>query len=341
MKRNIIVIGASTGGFEALKRLIGDLPADINAAILIVWHLSPESINVLHHMLNRQNTIKAAPALDREQLAFNRIYTATPDKHLVLEKGSIRVTRGPKENRFRPSVDVLFRSAAIAYGPRVIGVVLSGSLDDGTAGLWTIKQHGGTAIQDPNEAESPSMPANALRNVDIDHVVPMAAMAELLTRLTTEPAAAKKDPDPAYEDRTREEIRIAIQDDRRVDIETYGQWSPLTCPECHGALAALKEGGRVRYRCHTGHAFSVDSLIDALSASIDESLWSAIRGIKENVLLLNQLGNHFVEKQQPALASLFFHKATHAETRMDLVWKAVLGNEQLNADTIRETSGHK
>src|SRR5881227_722813 len=140
-KRNIIVIGASAGGFEALKQLVGDLPRDLDAAVFIVWHMSPDVTGILPYVLNKQKTLTAAHAVDREPITFNRIYIAPPDHHLLLDRGHVRVTRGPKENRFRPAVDPLFRSAAYVYNTRVIGIVLTGALDDGTAGLWTIKHY--------------------------------------------------------------------------------------------------------------------------------------------------------------------------------------------------------
>src|SRR5687768_9980752 len=170
--RNIIVIGASAGGFDALKTLVSGLPPDLEASIFIVWHMAPDIRGVMPQVLNRINGIYAAHAYDNEAIKPNRIYVAPPDRHLLVEKDRVRVTRGPKENRFRPAVDPLFRSAAYAHKQQVIGVVLSGALDDGTAGLWTVKHCGGLAIvQEPLDAEVPSMPENALREVAADHVV--------------------------------------------------------------------------------------------------------------------------------------------------------------------------
>ncbi len=186
-KKNIIVIGASAGGFEAIKQLTAALPADLDAAIFIVWHMSPDVTGILPQVINREKTMLAANAIDHEPIVSNRIYVAPPDRHLLLEKGIVRITRGPKENRFRPAVDPLFRSAAYIYGARVIGIVLSGALDDGTSGLWTIKNRGGIAIvQEPAEAEVPSMPENAIAAVEVDYRVSIAEMVPLLIRLTSE-----------------------------------------------------------------------------------------------------------------------------------------------------------
>jgi two-component system chemotaxis response regulator CheB len=186
-KRNIIVIGASTGGFEALKKLIRGLPPTIDASIFIVWHMSPDGHGILPHVLNGVNSLYAAHAQDMEPINSGRIYVAPPDHHLLLEKGRVRISRGPKENRFRPAIDPLFRSAAYHYKNRVIGIILSGGLDDGSAGLWAIKQFGGLAVvQDPADAEAPSMPEHALQAVEADHKVSVSEMPVLLADLVQE-----------------------------------------------------------------------------------------------------------------------------------------------------------
>src|SRR5687767_1547845 len=163
-KRNIVVIGASSGGYEALKKLIAGIHDQLDAAIFIVWHMSPQVSGILPYALNGLSTMTAVNASDKEDIKPGNIYVAPPDHHLMLEKGRMRIMRGPKENRFRPAVDPLFRSAAFEYGPEVIGIILSGALDDGSARLWAVKNCGGIAIvQDPNDAEVASMPKNALK----------------------------------------------------------------------------------------------------------------------------------------------------------------------------------
>jgi two-component system chemotaxis response regulator CheB len=338
--RNIIVVGASAGGFEALKKLTADLPADLRASVFIVWHMSPDIHGVLPQVLNRQSTIFAAHAYDYEPITPNRIYVAPPDCHLLIECGYVRVTRGPKENRFRPAVDPLFRSAAYTYGGRVIGVVLSGALDDGTAGLWTVKHRGGIAIvQDPNDAEVSSMPESAMREVAIDYCVPVAEMADLLARLSQEQVAEASEgvmKNEAENERTAIEIRIAAQDSAfESGIMKFGELTPYTCPECHGVLSALKDGSITRYRCHTGHAFSADSLLATITENIEDSLYNAIRGVEESVMLLNHIGDHFADMNQPKLAAVYFRKAKEAERRAQLIRQSVLSNEQLNKDRLR------
>jgi two-component system, chemotaxis family, protein-glutamate methylesterase/glutaminase len=341
--RNIIVIGASAGGFEALKNLVKDLPPDLQASIFIVWHMSPDVTGVLPHVLNRAGRLPAKNAEDGEKIEPSRIYVAPPDRHLIIENSHVRVTRGPKENRFRPAVDPLFRSAAYTYGARVIGVILSGALDDGTSGLWTIKHHGGVAVvQDPLDAEMPSMPQNAISEVEVDHVVPVSEMADLLVRLSREKAA--KTSEVVMEDgnkQTEFEIRTATEDKANMDIMKFGELTPFTCPDCHGVLFRLTDGKRPRFRCHTGHAFSSDSLLTTVTESIEESLWSAIRCIEESVMLLNHMGNHFVDNGQTHLAALYFKKAYEAEDRGNLVRRTVMNHERLSNDSLREQAGNE
>ena len=264
--QRIIVIGASAGGFEALKKIVKELPADFNAPLFIVWHMSPDIRGILPQVLNRVNSIYAAHAYDREEIKSNRIYVAPPDYHLLLEEGTVRVTHGPKENRFRPAVDPLLRSAAYAYGSRVIGVILSGALDDGTAGLWTVKHYGGTAIvQDPMDAEVPSMPENAIREVNVDYCVGVSEIAKLLVRLTKQPV---KKEEVMKDEQTKKEIEIAAEENAlEKGLMNLGELTPFSCPECQGVLSRLQNNNIIRYRCHTGHAYSV---ADALMTSITD-----------------------------------------------------------------------
>lgn len=336
--RNIIVIGASAGGFEALRKLVAKLPKNFGASLFIVWHMSPDIRGVLPQVLNRLETIYAAHAYDGELISPNRIYVATPDHHLLIERGRVRVTRGPKENRFRPAVDPLFRSAAHAYGKRVIGAVLSGALDDGTAGLWTIKQHGGIAIvQNPLDAEVPSMPENALREVEVDYSVSIAEMADLFVRLSQERIAESAEESMNGDKKTEIEIRIAAEDNAfEAGVMTLGKLTPFTCPECHGVLSKLIDGKLIRYRCHTGHAYSADSLLASITENIENSLYNVVRGVEESIMLLNHLGDHFAEVNQRKLAALYFQKAQEAELRAQAVRQAILQHEQLSKDNLRQ-----
>jgi two-component system chemotaxis response regulator CheB len=331
----IIVIGASTGGFEAFKTIIQNLPTDFEPPIFIVWHMAPNIRGVLPQVLNRQNQIFAAHAFDKEEIKPNRIYIAPPDHHLLIEQGRVRISHGPKENRFRPAVDPLFRSAAYNYGKQVIGIILSGALDDGTAGLWTIKHYGGIAIvQDPMDAEVSSMPKNAMHEVKVDYCVGVSEMADLLVRLSKEPLP--ENADVMKDEQTKKEIDIASEENAlEKGILQFGELTPFTCPECHGVLSRLHNDKIVRYRCHTGHAYSVDALMTALTEKIEDSLYSAIRGMDESIMLLNHIGDHYAEANEPKFAALYFKKAKEALERSLWVHKAALSHEQLSSDSLR------
>jgi len=333
----LIVIGASSGGFETLKKIIHALPVDFNPPIFIVWHMSTEGTGILPMVLNRENKIPASHAYDKEPIQPNHIYVAPPDYHLLIEDGMVRTTRGPKENRFRPAIDPLFRSAAYSHTGHVIGIILSGALDDGTAGLWAVKSYGGTAVvQDPRDAEVASMPQSALREVNVDYCVPASEIADLLVRLAKEPVKTSA----IMEDRKiKKEIDIAAGKPamEKGDLP-FGELTPYTCPECHGVLSRIHDDKLVRYRCHTGHAYSTDTLMADISEKIETSLYNAMRGIDESVILLNHIGDHFAESNQPKLAALYFKKAKEASDRSQLVRKAVIRNEQLSKSKLEHQS---
>jgi two-component system, chemotaxis family, protein-glutamate methylesterase/glutaminase len=333
--QRIIVIGASSGGFEAMRKIVRKLPADFEPPIFVVWHMSSDVRGILPQVFNRENKIFAAHASDSEMISPGRIYVAPPDYHLLLQDGKVRVTHGPKENRFRPAVDPLFRSAALAYGARVVGVILSGALDDGTAGLWTVKQHGGTAVvQDPIDAEVSSMPKNAMQKVSVDYCLPATEIADLLVRLSKETI---KNNGVMTDDQTRKEIQIAGEAHAMKKGELmFGELTPYTCPECHGVLSRLRNGNIVRYRCHTGHAYSNGTLTAAISEKIESSLYSAIRGIDESIILLNHMGDHLAEANKPKLAAVYFRKAKEAEERSKNLHNVIQDHELLNTDKIEQ-----
>ena len=287
---DIIVVGTSSGGVEALKRLVEALPADLPAAMLVVLHRPADSPSLLTEILRSMSSLDVADADDGEAIVPGRVYVAPPDRHLLIERERVRLTRGPKENRFRPAIDPLFRSAAYGYGPRAIGVVLTGSLDDGTAGLWAIKDRGGVAIvQDPAEAMFPSMPSSALANVEVDYCLPMDKIAPTLVTLSAQPVSGGA----AVSENLEIETRIALEDNAlEAGVLKLGKLSPFTCPECSGTLLQIEEGGIVRFRCHTGHAYSVNSLLDDVTESVEYNLWSAVRVMDELVLLLRHLDQH-------------------------------------------------
>ena len=255
-------------------------------------HTAPDSPGVLAEILSRSGPLPATSPDDREKLLPGHIYVAPPNRHLVLEPGAVRVTKGPRENRFRPAIDPLMRSAAQVYGPAAIGVILTGSLDDGTAGLRVIKQLGGTAIvQDPSTALFPSMPASATRNVDVDYLVPLEQIAPLLVELTSAEWATPERiamPEPIDV-----EVRIAKEEDpQAAGLEAMGKPSIYACPECHGVLLQVRGGELLRFRCHAGHAYSINSLLAAIESGVDAAMEVAIRSLVESALLMDQMVSH-------------------------------------------------
>jgi two-component system chemotaxis response regulator CheB len=282
---DIVVIGASAGGVSALRSLVASLPADFPAVVFVVLHVGAHA-SVLPAILAAAGPNVAAHARHGDPIRPGRILVAPPDHHLLLEDDQVTLTRGPKEHHTRPAIDPLFRSAAIAHGPRAIGVVLTGTLDDGTAGLQAIKECGGLAVvQDPADAECPEMPRIALAHVQVDHCVPLAAMGPLLARLVGQPAAAPQ----AVPDALAREHGITLQESHTMDeLDAIGTPSGLVCPDCQGALWELRGTRPPRYRCHTGHAFSLSSLKATLDTATEEALWSAIRALQEKAQVLRR-----------------------------------------------------
>ncbi len=287
--RDIIVIGASSGGLEAITRLLESLPIDFPAAVFIVLHIPANPPSILHSVLQRKSRLPVFPAVEGAQVRHGVVTVAVSDHHLMFADGHIRLTRGPRENRSRPAADATMRSAAVAFGPRCIGVVLTGNLDDGTAGLWAIKDRGGVAIaQSPEEAEYPSMPRNAVQHLEVDHVVGLAELSGLLQGLVVE------DVDVEVRDRGQDAVSIENQiaggeNALKAGVLSLGVPSINTCPHCHGTLSEVRDAGPLRFRCHTGHVFTPSSLLVDLDRTIDETLWSALRSIDERQLLLEQL----------------------------------------------------
>lgn len=320
----IVVIGASAGGFEAIKRICSGLPADLGAAVFIVWHLSPDVTGILPLVINKNSKMFAKHPEDHEILQKNQIYVAPPDHHMTIYNSEIRITKGPKENRFRPAIDTLFRSAAYFKGPLVKGVVLSGFLDDGASGLWTIKDYGGTVIiQDPADAEVPAMPLNAMKAVEPDHVVVVDKIAQLLIdicRQEPKPAPAR----PSDQDRVRMEIDIVSQELKpKNGAMKFGELSPYSCPECKGVLSTIKEGRLVRYRCHTGHGYTSNSLLEALSESIEVSLYNSLRAVEEKISLLQEMRDRTDREKDGAIFRDVEHKMQFERDRIELVRQAL------------------
>jgi two-component system chemotaxis response regulator CheB len=328
--KHIVVIGASAGGLEALRALVGALDPDFAAPICVVLHTSPQSPGLLDGILTRSGRLEATNAINGERLRPGHIYVAPPDFHLVIEPGIVRVTKGPRENRFRPAIDPLFRSAGQVYGPAAIGVILTGSLDDGTDGLSAIKRLGGCAIvQDPMEALFPSMPQHAIDHVEVDYILPLAQIAPMLVRLTTaavEPAAHAMVPE-----QIQVEVKIAMEHNPLdAGLERIGKPSDYACPECHGVLLELKDGARTKFRCHTGHAYSIASLLAAIAEGIEDSLWTAVRALEEGQLLMMRMAEHLQSSHNDGQAEQLIDRANEARNQSEAIRKLVMQREPVS-----------
>lgn len=284
MRRNVIVVGASAGGVEALRTLIGGLPADLPASVLVVLHIPASGGSVLPSILNRCGPLPARHATDQEPIRPGTIFVAPPDHHLVVADDHARITHGPRENGHRPAIDVLFRSAARALGEQVIGVVLSGVLDDGTAGLNAIKARGGVCIaQDPAEALYSGMPESAIAHVDIDHILAAEQIAKLLPRLCEEKITSSGRPPSQL---MEIEAEVAMMNNVAMSRpDRPGQPSGFSCPDCNGVLFEIRDGELVRYRCRVGHAWSAESLLGEQAGQLEGALWMALRGLEEKAAL--------------------------------------------------------
>ncbi len=325
---DVIVIGASTGGVEALMQIVRDLPADLPAAMLVVLHIPPQGVSRLPQILSRAGALPATHPADHEPLRPGHIYVAPPDFHVLVEKGKVRVVRGPRENRARPAIDPLFRSAATAYGPRVVGVILTGALDDGTAGLWAIKQRGGIAVvQNPEDALVASMPANALEYVDVNYCLPLSAIPALLVRLAHEPAEGEE----AYPVPKAMELesKLAASDPRTMENEERpGALSAFTCPECKGPLWELHDGKLIRFRCRQGHAFTADAMLNGQAEAVEDALWTALNILQEHQQMLYKLAKDARRRQLQGIAARFERQAQERETQMDALRQVLLNGKQ-------------
>ena len=304
-QHDLIVIGGSAGSVQALSAVLAGLPPDLPAAVCVVLHQAAFSPNKRPEIFSRASTLPVRLAEQGMRLKRGTVYLSAPDMHLLVEStgherddelGVLRLVRGPKENRVRPSVDPLFRTAALAYGSRVIGVILSGALDDGTAGLWVVKDRGGLAVvQDPNDAAVHSMPAHAIDEVGADHIAPAAELGPMLGRLARLPAAEPpimRPPSPhpehlSRDDELEREVAIStIDESAHVASERYGVPSRFSCPDCGGVLwDTSRAGSPLKLRCETGHAYSGDTLAESQTEEVERAFWAALRALEDKAEL--------------------------------------------------------
>lgn len=339
--RDIIVIGASAGGVQALMTLVAQLPRDLPAAVLIVLHIPSDFPSQLPDILARDSRLEVAHAINGEKIRHGKIYVAPPNNHLLIENTHLKLVHGPKENLHRPSIDALFRSAARWAGPRAIGVVLTGARDDGKTGMRAIKQRGGIAIiQDPLEAPFPSMPMSVMQDIKVDYSLPLREIAPQLYKLSQEPAADEgRYPVP---DEVEIEARITEQEmesgELIASVEKLGTISKLTCPDCHGALWEMRDEAILRYRCHVGHAFSAESLSEGQSQMLEVALWSAVRALEEKMILSRRIVERARKANRNRAAVLFERRAREAEKHSSMLRQLLL-NEQKDdiGDEVAQT----
>ncbi len=337
LNRNVVIIGASAGGLDALQQICGRLPQDLNASVLIVMHTASQS--VLPQVLSRSGPLPAVHAQDGQKLEPAHIYVAPPDIHMLVERGYLRLVSGPRENRHRPAIDPTFRSAALAYRNRAIGVILTGMLDDGTSGLMVIRAHAGVAIvQDPETALFSSMPANALERVPDAIVATLEEIPDLLVKLVSEEIAERPRPRPV-DALSAFETRMAELDMSEVESEIRaGEPSAFACPECGGVLWEMDQSGLLRFRCRVGHAYTAAHLDADQRQAIETALWSALRALEENASLYRRIAERVSGTTQSSLGGTYEERSAAAESNARTLREFLLRVSTPQSDEISKAS---
>lgn len=322
--RDIVVIGGSSGATAPLKILLGQLPAGFPAAVFIAMHVPARGTGILSMVVSAVSQLPVQQAEDGMLIEAGNVYLAVPDRHLILHEGRIRLGNGPRENLARPAIDALFRSAAVAYGPRVIGVILSGMLSDGAAGVEAIKRCGGVAVvQDPNEAIADEMPTHALRATHVDVIAVAAKLGDVLSDLTREPAGW---PRPAPADIR---LEVAIAAGERADSQVMrfiADPVPLSCPSCGGVMSAIRDSHPLRFRCQVGHAMNADVLAQQQEGAVDEAMRVAFRLMGERAELVSRLALENRDAGRSAVADAYDLRAKEYRRYTDILRDAVMAS---------------
>jgi two-component system chemotaxis response regulator CheB len=324
--RDMVVIGASAGGLQALKQILSAMPRDVEAALLVVLHTADHSSSMLPHILERRGNMPVSHPRDGDPIQRGRVYIAPPGFHMIVEEGFLRVLQGPRENLHRPAIDPLFRSAAAAYVRRVIGVILTGMLDDGTAGLMVVSARGGEAIvQDPQSASFPSMPRNALNQVPNAHVLPLDQIAAFVLQLIgqelpseTEPASRSSLGQASLG--AAKETRITeLNMDEVSSEDRLGRPSPFACPDCGGVLWEIEQSGFLRFRCRVGHAFTASHLGVEQRQAVETALWEALRALEESASLYRRMASRARTSHHELPARLYQERASNTESNSKIL----------------------
>lgn len=307
VNRDVVVVGGSAGSGAVLRRFLPELPRDLPASIFIVTHTGPGAADYLAQALQERSALRVGVAVDGQPIEHGHVYLAPADRHLLVFPGLIRLGRGPRENMSRPAIDPLFRSAAAAFGGRVVGLVLTGYLNDGAAGLFAIKRRGGVAlVQQPLEAEVPQMPQAALEAVDADEIVHSHDVARVLEEVVRRPAPDKAPPAPDLD----LEVRVALGARLgSAELAKLADPAPLSCPHCHGVLSEIRGPGPLRYRCQTGHAFTAEATFEGQQPEVDEALVVAMRVMEERVALVSRMAREARDNGRTAMAELYESRA--------------------------------
>jgi two-component system chemotaxis response regulator CheB len=326
VRRDVVVIGASAGGLKALRQLVAYLPGDLPAALLVTTHLAPAVPSRVAATLAQVGALPAVVASVGMPMPPGRIYTAVPDRHLVIDEHDVlRITRGPRENRVRPAVDTLFRSAARWCGPRVIAVVLSGSLDDGAAGAASIAECGGAVlVQQPGEAMFDGMPRAALAAVPAAVALPVTQLARKITELAGRPVrATPAEPSEALIWET-DMIRIG-----NTKAGPAGEPVALGCPECSGGMRSVTTGRALHFVCHTGHTFSPETFLSARDDTIESAVWTALSAMQEKATVLEALAERATLAGDEEAHSRNHSAAAHVSRAARLLREHLLDDEKL------------
>lgn len=319
---DIIVIGGSAGSLDALKRILPHLPADLPASVYIVTHVPHGVTSHMPDIFRRLCGLPVAVAQDGEEVAPGRILFGPSGAHLLLIDGKVKLGLGPRENMARPAIDPLFRSAALAYGPRVTGVVLTGMLDDGAAGLVAVRRCGGIAVvQDPVDAEQDEMPRNAIAATSVDHILPSSEIAALITHLANEPAG--RAPPPPADLRVEVEIAAGGRSDHER-IAGIADLVPVTCPTCQGSMSEIRDGHPLRYRCQVGHAFTARQLAHEQEAAVDEAMRIALRVLDERVTLVSRMAVDAKKNGRTAAAEMYRGRVEEYRRYAETIREAVM-----------------
>lgn len=320
--RDIIVIGGSSGATAPLKAILNALSADLPAAVFIVVHIPARSLGLLASVTSAASHMPVHAAVDGMVIRSGNIYLGVPDHHLILAEGHMRLGRGPRENMARPSIDPLFRSAAAAYGSRVVGVLLSGLLNDGVSGLEAIKLCGGlTLVQDPDDAIADEMPRSALSAMEIDLTLPAARIGDILSELVRDL------PGPSHPAPPELRLEIDIAAGERIDSDVLRRLAdpaPLSCPQCGGVLSTARTGKSLRFRCQVGHAFTAEVLAKEQETSVDEALRVALRIIEERAELVRRMAEDGRRSGRVAVSEMYDERAAEYRRYADTIRKAIL-----------------